>query len=836
MNPTEFLSFVFGDKTADEVVCVAKGSPKENGDTLFWNVAPDHEVFTRWTARPARIKEAWYFCVSTTDGTKNEKGTALRRGRAQLVRYHCLTLDDIGTKAAAPPVSPAWKLETSEGNFQWGYLLEPGSDWGLYEALLEWAHAQGWGDGGAGGCYRLMRLPGSCNLKPGRNKWVSKVEVVDDQVWKLEELAERLGCDLAKLARREVSRPVAVGGAVAKEGGIDDPMLTWLAGQGMVVKDEGKAWVEIVCPWGDQHTTGSNTAGYSPLGRGEEGWADTRAFKCLHEHCKDKTLKDITAWGESSGAPAVSGHDVAPRLQQNDPRPLTQILLEQVSSADEDTLTSAVASAIKGATLTPEDRERLCREYQRRYEALTDVRLPIATVRSRLAGARLSEATHSDRPAWAAPWVWVDTHGQFFNTEAYLFTKRDTFNAEYTRFVPADENGRRAKAWDHVVSHGFVDVAARPIYMPTVRDALFTVDGERVVNTFNHATLPVPAAAYTADGEAYLDFVERHLDLLCGGREEGRILLQWMAHQVQRPGIKLRWAPLIRSIEGVGKSFIAEVLRVCLGVRNVGVVKPSEVTSQFNSWAANHIVNVLEELKIAGHNRYEALNSLKPLVTDDFIQINGKGVDQYKTQNFANYIGFTNYRDALPLDANDRRWWAVECPLDSLDDLPGGKDAYYDRLWGGLRGMPDQVCAWLHDVAISEEFLALKQAPMTKTKAQMISTEDATMLGLIEVKDAIAEGGAWVCQECLSSVHLWAKVKVDNPDLYVSNKDKGLILKRLGYTLNAERGMLGKRKTQLWSRHPMSASEFRAHFPGGDEVSDTIVVAAGGFYVHPNVH
>ena len=59
MTPDEFLEFVFGDLDDDETICVAKGSPKANGDTVFWNLAPDHEVFSGWKQRPERMRQAW---------------------------------------------------------------------------------------------------------------------------------------------------------------------------------------------------------------------------------------------------------------------------------------------------------------------------------------------------------------------------------------------------------------------------------------------------------------------------------------------------------------------------------------------------------------------------------------------------------------------------------------------------------------------------------------------------------------------------------------------------------------------------------------------------------
>ena len=320
MTPDEFLEFVFGDLDDDETICVAKGSPKQNGDTVFWNLAPDHKVFTGWKRRPERMRQAWYFCVSATRGTLNEKGNALRRRRKDLTRYHCLVLDDIGTKAEAPPVDPAWKLESSAGNYQWGYLLEPGDKFGSYEALLEWAHEQGWGDGGAGGSYRLMRIPGSANLKEGKDRFISRVEVVDDTVWQLADLARELGVSSeqwSSMASRTIERAKMNGTRVTKiANAINDPVLTWLTENNHVISDSGQEFVEVACPWGDQHTTGSNVASYSPLGRGSGSHAERRGFNCFHEHCRERGFREYNDWVVEQGGPWAAGVDPLPFLQQ----------------------------------------------------------------------------------------------------------------------------------------------------------------------------------------------------------------------------------------------------------------------------------------------------------------------------------------------------------------------------------------------------------------------------------------------------------------------------------------------------------------------------------------
>lgn len=308
----EFLATIFQDLEDDEHICVSRGTPKKDGDGMWFNnFTVDRRQFRKWDA--FKQDQAWYFCVSTINGELNDKGSMVGRGRSNLKRYFSLVLDDIGTKGSPPPVSPSWKLETSKGNFQYGYLLDPGSDWGRYEALVEYCHQQGWGDAGAGGSYRLMRVPGSANLKPGRGMFKSVVHSFELDVWTLDELAEDLGCDFNELEIRDVEVKEKEGGYQAMDG--IDPMLDWLSDNGHVVRDTNAEWVDIVCPWADQHTSGENIAGYSPLGRGAGRYVQTRAFKCLHEHCLDKRLTQFREWASKVGAPPVSGYDPLPWLQ-----------------------------------------------------------------------------------------------------------------------------------------------------------------------------------------------------------------------------------------------------------------------------------------------------------------------------------------------------------------------------------------------------------------------------------------------------------------------------------------------------------------------------------------
>jgi len=129
----------------------------------------------------------------------------IARKRENFVAMLCLVLDDIGTKAKTPPLEPSWKIQTSPGNAQWGYILSPAIlDSGIARQLQDAVVAAGYSDPGAKSPEtRYMRLPVGSNGKPHHvasndGKPVSHV-VLDWQpgrYFTLEEILAGLGLSL----------------------------------------------------------------------------------------------------------------------------------------------------------------------------------------------------------------------------------------------------------------------------------------------------------------------------------------------------------------------------------------------------------------------------------------------------------------------------------------------------------------------------------------------------------------------------------------------------------------------------------------------------------------
>ena len=494
-------------------------------------------------------------------------------------------------------------------------------------------------------------------------------------------------------------------------------------------------------------------------------------------------------------------------------------LLQVIPVATEDELKTLCVD-LKGLPLDPTDRERVVKAVQMRQAELFDVTVPLGVLRKELAGP--SRVVRVDievtQPDWCKPWVWVASHNKFYNLSGRGdMVNTQTFEVLHGRNTPM-EKGTKPKAVSYANQNGFIPCVAKPVYLPTEPDKLLWVDGEECVNTFDYKSLPVAATEYTDAGDIYIDMVEAHMVMVCGGAENAEILKQWLAHQVQFPGKKILWSPLIQSVEGIGKSFFSRLLRCGLGVNNVGVVNPAQLISSFNDWGTGVCVNVLEELKIAGHNRYEALNAVKPLITDDFIQVNPKGVNAYMSPNTTNYIAFTNAQDALPLSSSDRRWWVIQCLLRHYTEVPDYEN-YFPKLFDGLREYSDEVCLWLREYEITDEFMNMKQAPMTSEKARMAATEEASFEGLAELKSVIEEGGYLFDDECVSSADVFLKLHLDYPDLNIQTNRRAVLLKRLGYQSMIQRVKIEAKMKMFWVKGDVSVDQIKEKWPENPNIS-----------------
>jgi hypothetical protein len=497
--------------------------------------------------------------------------------------------------------------------------------------------------------------------------------------------------------------------------------------------------------------------------------------------------------------------------------------IAEIMTATERDIELSLAPKIAKSDLCELDRERLAKLLQDRYKQLTEVRPSIKVIREMVTPKKVLTGELVDgyeKPKWCDNWVYVNAQSGYVRLDDLVVRKSEAFNLECGRYVPMNENGNKVTASKFVSDNGFIESVVSMAYMPTCPELFCDFNGRKVLNTFDARTLPRAAKDYTDEGLKAIDVVRRHISLICNDNKAyAEILTEWLAHNVQRKGEKILWSPVIQSIEGIGKSWFGELLERCIGGENVGTVAPTQATSDFNGWATGVCVNILNELRVKGHNRYDAVNALKPLITDSVIQINDKGVKQYKTVNTTNYICFTNYKDAIPIDSESRRWWVIFVEMESLEEIEQKTgllhSEYFPKIFDAIRSHSGEILKWLSEYEISEEFLNLKQAPATEFKDLMVSTESASFHFKDEVRDLIEQGGEFFNKDVISSVDLFEALRNEHfEDSFELPKaqQRNQILKALGYMQLPKPIKIKGKVRRIWVKKFMNNEQVRQIF------------------------
>jgi len=120
--------------------------------------------------------EAWY--SNTASFIIDRFGEKPSASAANCEYVLVMVLDDVGDPAKAPklpPLAPTWIMETSPGSFQWGYAFSEQPTKADFAAAIKAIAAAGYTDPGACNPVRNYRLPGSVNLKPGKNGFKAKL-------------------------------------------------------------------------------------------------------------------------------------------------------------------------------------------------------------------------------------------------------------------------------------------------------------------------------------------------------------------------------------------------------------------------------------------------------------------------------------------------------------------------------------------------------------------------------------------------------------------------------------------------------------------------------------
>jgi hypothetical protein len=479
---------------------------------------------------------------------------------------------------------------------------------------------------------------------------------------------------------------------------------------------------------------------------------------------------------------------------------LDEIMASIAAVSEPSQLEVEVAPKIRSAKLLDVDREVLISAIRERSASL-GVRLTAAIVRRWVKPMRRISAS-PDMPDWATSWVFCSNGDKFFSLTNKQLVSMMGFRAMYNRMMPVDpETGARRGADSACLEDWDMPVVGNLAYVPWA-GPVFEMNGSVWGNLYRDDLVPDVPVVLTSEDMAVVRRVEEHAEKMFPDKRERELFLSWCAWQVQRPGEKVRWAPYLFGVEGDGKSFWATLVGLAIGQINVRSLTAKVLESSFTDWATGAAVIVLEEMKQHGHNRYDVMNALKPLITNDIVEIHPKGRAPYMAPNTANYLLLSNFMDGAPVTDGDRRYMFLRSAITLSEVKQMSAGGYYGRLFGGVRDRPEAIRGWLLGYQLHPEFCPEDRAPDTFVRAAVIESVKSDLEMAV---DDILEEDTFVFNDLLTELRL-AGVQVQDRSL-------SAVLGKKGYRFVARLSIDGRRIRVWTNQKEVDLEAFAAHLP-----------------------
>ena len=661
----KFLDWYASLAPEGETMLIVHQKAKKTGGWYYIAKRPDE-----WKPREAMYGNTGSFLLERM----GERPAAQARF---IERVAVMVLDDVGTKSKTPPLAPTWRMETSPGNEQWGYVFalddQPGK--AEFVGAIRAIAAAGFSDPGATNAVRNFRLPGSLNLKPGKAEFASRlIEWHPEREFTLPGILEALNVDPEPPAT--MPDPVTL----ADDG--NDRVVRWLAERNLILDPpNGSGWMGVLCPNHEAHSDGNLEGRYSPA---------TRAYKCLHAHCQTWDSATYLKWVQAEGGPVAT-----PGLRD-------ELLAEAMSSA---------LSQIAPTEAFPDKVAEAVAEVERR------------------------EAWRTEKADWPRRFAYIESDDGYFDLQERQELSRATFNALFRHVlchsVHKSTNGNRrrieaATCFDeNRVAAGGASV--RGMTFAAGEGPLVALYGNRLANKWVDARITGAAG----DVQPWLDHAERMLP----DPDERNNVLDAMAFKYQNPGIKINHAILHAGIPGSGKdTFWAPFFHAIGGASNanIALTRAEELLSQWGYALESEVVVINELRQTEASDRRHLENHLKPLIAapPEFLSVNRKGKAPYDALNRLFVVAFSNERGAIALADDDRRWYVL------WSEAPRMPEADAKRLWNWYKSGGFAAVAHYLSQRDVRAFNPGAAPPMTDAKRALMTASrtpaEAHILDLIE--------------------------------------------------------------------------------------------------------
>lgn len=328
------------------------------------------------------------------------------------------------------------------------------------------------------------------------------------------------------------------------------------------------------------------------------------------------------------------------------------------------------------------------------------------------------------------------------------FLNNGQFNAVYggKQFIIDAEGKLTDEAWKAATRSTMwrIPIVDHVRFMPSAPPrAIITDDlGREGVNVYR----PARVMRTAGDPSRFL----WHIAQLLPVDGDRKILLDFLAHNVKYPGFKIPWAPVIQSAEGAGKGLLKAVMTNAIGRSYVYFPNAKELTnsgSQFNAWMRHKLFILADEIKV--DDRRDLIEVLKPMISEKLIEVQAKGENQGLEDNFANWCFFTNWKDAIPITKNGRRYSVNYSALQTVGDMisRGMTEQYFKSLYDWIEGEGGPIISdYLMNYPIARGDVPMRGPDTSSTAAAIELTRSPIEKLIISAIDEGMPGfrGGWV--------------------------------------------------------------------------------------------
>lgn len=434
----------------------------------------------------------------------------------------------------------------------------------------------------------------------------------------------------------------------------------------------------------------------------------------------------------------------------------------------------------------------------------------------------------TDVPAWCEHWVFVQSGNNFYNSLTGVQMGRAAFDASFGRHLITEENRAKGemfagKASDAALNLYMVPVVNDYLYFPGADDFL-ELEGNKVVNTWNRNKVPMAQAPKSKDDKRAIAIFMRHMETLFLDPRERRLMLDYLAYQVQFPSERVHWAPILQGVDGGGKSYFQPLMAAVLGQTNVGIATVGDIHEQYTAWAEGKKIVFFEEIRVRGEEKYDVVNKIKAYITNSSVNIRRMQRNSYTIPNMTNYFLFTNYLDAVPMDRTDRRYFVVRTAFLTEKHIRRFREEnpnYFNELFESLAAHGPVLRWFLEQHELSAEFDARGHAPRTDAWDLMFEAANSAEDSDDEIDELIRSK----VHPYISEDVLIGSVLKEHSGTYgsMSARRFGDALAKAGFQLISKVRLAGKdsvreslysRDSGLFSRRDKSAAEIVKELTG----------------------